>query len=223
MSADNSVNQVRRSVATDSHGATSESLDSRARLIDATLKLILDEGIDAVRIDTVAAAVGVTKGSIYWHFEDRASLIKAALAEQIRRFSAESVSAVSDAIGNAGTKEDYIARIMPFLTNPFDQDQVRARWARLAVLVETHNDPELRAMMRDVQARHLAVVTELMIDAQDKGFLRSDLDPTAVAVALNVVNLGSTIIDVLGEDGPDATAWWRLIGFFIEMLFPPQH
>lgn len=201
----------------------SETLDSRTRLINATLKLILDEGVDAVRIDTVAAEVGVTKGSIYWHFEDRASLIKAALAEQIRRFSAESVSAVSDAIGNAGTKEDYIARIMPFLTNPFDQDQVRARWARLAVLVETHNDPELRAMMRDVQARHLAVVTELMIDAQDKGFLRSDLDPTAVAVALNVVNLGSTIIDVLGDDGPDATAWWRLIGFFIEMLFPPQH
>jgi len=64
------------------------TLDSRSQLIEATLQIILDRGINAVRIDAVAAEVGVTKGSIYWHFQDRQSLIKAAFAEQIRRLSA---------------------------------------------------------------------------------------------------------------------------------------
>lgn len=197
-----------------------ETLDSRSKLINATLEIILERGIDAVRIDVVASTAGVTKGSIYWHFEDRQALIKAAIAEQIRRLSSETIEVVSDAITQSSTQQDYLARIVPLLTDPFDASKSRELWSRLAVLVEAHNDPELRAMMRDVQSRHLAVVVELMTDAQRHGFLRQDLDPVAVAVAINVINLGSSIIDILGENGPDPSAWWNLIAFFIGAMLP---
>jgi len=72
-----------------------------------------------------------------------------------------------------------------------------------------------------VFADHCAYKVVLDVNGYDAEFAYGVPEP--FAVALNVVNLGSTIIDVLGEDGPDATAWWQLIGFFIEMLFPPQH
>ena len=202
--------------------ASSGSLDSRSHLIDATLQIILEKGIDAVRVDDVVAEVGVTKGSLYWHFEDRQGLIKAALAEQIRRFSAETVAGMSEAISSGAGKDEYLARIMPLIVDPFDKRQVRDRWGRLAVLIETQNDPELQAMMRDVQSRHLEVVVELMTDAQRRGLLRDDLDPRAVAVALNVINLGSNIIDVLGDSAPAPQDWWNLIIFFVGALFPAQ-
>jgi len=203
-------------------GSSTRSLDSRGQLIEATLGIIMEKGIDAVRIDDVVAEVGVTTGSLYWHFEDRHGLVKAAIAEQIRRMSAETVTGVSEALAQSATKDDYLARITPFLVDPFDTARVRERWGRLGILVETRNDPELKEMMRDVQARHLDVVVELMEDAQRRGFLRDDLDARSVAVALNVINLGSTVIDVLGDDAPDPAAWWGLIGFFIDSLFPPD-
>jgi len=196
-------------------------VDSRTRLVDAALRIILEHGVDAVRIDDVVAEVGVTKGSLYWHFEDREALVKAALAEHIRRLNAGTIAGVSDALDESLSKDDYLARIVPFIIDPFDQSMVRERWGRLGILVESQADPELLAMMRDVQGRHLEVVVELMTDAQRRGFLREDLDPRAVAVALSVINLGSNIIDVLGEYGPEPTAWWGLISFFVNALFPP--
>jgi AcrR family transcriptional regulator len=202
---------------------STKTLNSRTQMIDVALKMILEHGIDALRIDDVVEEVGVTKGSLYWHFEDRNGLVKAALAEHIRRFSAETVSGMSDAISHSSEKDDYLAQIIPFIIDPFDKKQVRARWGRLGVLVETQNDPELRAMMNEVQSRHLDVVVELMTDAQQKGFLREDLDPRSVAVALSVINLGSNIIDVLGDSAPEPAAWWHMILFFVNAMFPGEN
>lgn len=198
------------------------TVDSRSQLVDAALRIILERGIDAVRIDDIVAEVGVTKGSLYWHFADREALVKEALAEYIRRENAATVTAVSEAITESTSKDDYLVRIAPFLVNPFDKDQIEQRWQRLAILVETRKDPELAAMMTDLLSRSLAVYEELMRSAHDNGILRQELDPKAVAVALNVINTGSNIISVLGDDAPDEAAWWSLISFFIAALFPPE-
>ena len=45
----------------------------------AALAAIARGGVDAVAVETVAAEVGATKGSFYWHFKDRDALIQAAL------------------------------------------------------------------------------------------------------------------------------------------------
>ena len=196
--------------------------DSRSQLIDATLRVILEQGIDAVRIDDIVSEVGVTKGSLYWHFEDREALIKGALVEHLARLNAQTVAGISSAIASAETKDDYLAQIAPFLVDPYEPHQVRERWQRLMVMAETRRDDDLAAMMRDVQAKSLAVFVELMVQAQDNGILRQDVDPTAVATALSALNFGSNIIDVLGDHGPTPEAWWNLMTFFIGALFPPE-
>src|SRR4051812_6560246 len=38
-------------------------------------------GPDAVRVEPLASALGVTKGSFYWHFADRTALLEALVAE----------------------------------------------------------------------------------------------------------------------------------------------
>jgi AcrR family transcriptional regulator len=196
--------------------------DSRTQLIDVALRIILERGIDAVRIEDIVAEVGVTKGSLYWHFEDREALIKEALAEHLRRLNRDLVEGVSTAISSATSKDDYLAQIAPFIVDPYNAEQVRERWQRLMVMAETRKDPELAAMMQEVQSRNLAVFVELMNRAQESGILRGDVDPTAVAVALSAMNLGSNIIDVLGDHGPAPEAWWGLMSFFIGALFPPK-
>ena len=45
----------------------------------AALEAIARGGIDAVAVEPIAAELGSTKGSFYWHFKNRDSLIKAAL------------------------------------------------------------------------------------------------------------------------------------------------
>jgi AcrR family transcriptional regulator len=52
-----------------------------AAWIAAALDALAAEGIDAVRVEPLAKALHVTKGSFYWHFADRRALIDAMLAQ----------------------------------------------------------------------------------------------------------------------------------------------
>lgn len=47
--------------------------------IEHGLRALADGGPDAVRIDPLARALNVTRGSFYWHFADRAELLGAML------------------------------------------------------------------------------------------------------------------------------------------------
>jgi AcrR family transcriptional regulator len=49
---------------------------ARDSWIDEGLKALGVGGPDAVRIERLAQALGVTKGGFYWHFEDRGALLE---------------------------------------------------------------------------------------------------------------------------------------------------
>jgi AcrR family transcriptional regulator len=48
----------------------------RGRWIDEGLRALAAGGPDAVRIEPLARALGVTKGGFYWHFNDRRALLE---------------------------------------------------------------------------------------------------------------------------------------------------
>jgi AcrR family transcriptional regulator len=56
-----------------------KTLLSRAEWARAALEAIGEGGTGAVTIDLLAARLGATRGSFYWHFRDRDELIREAL------------------------------------------------------------------------------------------------------------------------------------------------
>jgi AcrR family transcriptional regulator len=48
----------------------------RSSWIDEGLRSLAAGGPDAVRIEPLARALGVTKGGFYWHFDDRSALLE---------------------------------------------------------------------------------------------------------------------------------------------------
>ena len=45
----------------------------------AALRTLVEDGLGSVAVEPLAAELGVTKGSFYWHFKDRQALLEAAL------------------------------------------------------------------------------------------------------------------------------------------------
>lgn len=198
-------------------------VDSKALLIDAALEVIENEGVNALRLDAIAASVGVTKGSLYWHFKDRDDLIRAALQEQMRRLTESSMSGVSEAITSSTNLGEYLLRVQSVIANPYDEAEVVQRWRRLELLVAARKDPDLRTAMRDIQVHGMTAYTQVMRDAQESGILRSDLDPAAVAVAISALAMGANVlISTMGEDAPDRDSWFGLMAFLIGALAPPE-
>jgi AcrR family transcriptional regulator len=189
-------------------------------LINAALDIILKDGVDNFRIEDVCERVGVTKGSLYWHFTDRDGLIREALLEQLRRISDEQLATMNDAITSATSADDYLSRIVGALANPFDKTEVEQRWKRLELIVATRNDPALSKVMSEVQRRQQKFMTDAMERAAENGLLRRDVDPQAVAAVLSAVALGSVNLSLLESDGPSPEAWTSLMVLFISLLFP---
>lgn len=54
---------------------------SRKDWLNAARLALLKGGVNAVRVETLARKLNVTKGSFYWHFRDREELLEALLGE----------------------------------------------------------------------------------------------------------------------------------------------
>lgn len=76
----------------------------RERWIEAALELLVEGGPDAVRIEPLAAALGVTKGGFYGFFEGRDALLSALLDEWERRCTADVLDQIAAEGGDPATK-----------------------------------------------------------------------------------------------------------------------
>jgi AcrR family transcriptional regulator len=62
-----------------SEGGSGETVDRQARILEAVIDLLAREGISGVSMRAVAREAGVALGLVNYHFEDKTSLIRAAL------------------------------------------------------------------------------------------------------------------------------------------------
>jgi len=72
--------------------------------IDEGLRALAAGGPDAVRVEVLAQALGVSKGGFYWHFDDRGALLEEMLDEWERVMVDEAIERVEGGGGDARAK-----------------------------------------------------------------------------------------------------------------------
>src|ERR671916_787316 len=76
----------------------------RGKWIEEGLRALAAGGPDAVRIDTLAKTLDVTRGGFYWHFADRRALLEEMLDTWERRSTNEVIDRVESEGGDPRTK-----------------------------------------------------------------------------------------------------------------------
>jgi AcrR family transcriptional regulator len=123
--------------------------------ITAATAVLIDQGIDAVRVDVLAKALAVTRGSFYWHFKDREALLTAVLnawrdaaTEQvIHRFE--------------GQQADPSVLIGELISLPFrGRAAERAARVELAIRAWARRDALARQAVDEVDARRLSYISQ---------------------------------------------------------------
>lgn len=79
--------------------------------IDAGLLALAEHGVEAVRVERLAKALGVTKGGFYWHFRDRGDLLDALLEAWKARATGDIIRAIEEYGGDARAR---LCRLMAF-------------------------------------------------------------------------------------------------------------
>jgi AcrR family transcriptional regulator len=121
---------------------------SREAWAAAGLRALTDGGVAAVAVEPLAASLGTTKGSFYWHFSDREELVRAAL----ERWELEQTSAVIDRLGTVEEPRERLRSLLTLvLTHGGGPDPVAQLFRDLA-------HPEVAAALRRVTARRIDFV-----------------------------------------------------------------
>jgi AcrR family transcriptional regulator len=118
----------------------------------AALAAIARGGIDAVAVETVAAELGATKGSFYWHFKNRDALIQAALDKWEQRRT--------EAVIEEFEREPNPARrLKKILEAGFESG--RTDHAEIALLANPEHPAAVRAVRRVAERRITYIAAQL--------------------------------------------------------------
>jgi AcrR family transcriptional regulator len=102
----------------------------RGRWVEEGLRAMAEGGPDAVRIEPLAQAMGVTKGGFYWHFADRTALLGEVLDLWERANLEDVIEAVERDGGDARTRLRRLFRMAFAGTGALRTDLAVREWAR---------------------------------------------------------------------------------------------
>ena len=134
----------------------------RTSWIEAGLRALGVGGPDAVRIETLAQALGVTKGGFYWHFDDRRALLEEMLDTWERVVSEDVIARVEADGGDARAKLRRLFAIAVSIDDMVKIEMAIRDWAR--------RDKSVAKRLRRLDNRRMAYMRELF------GGLSSDPD-----------------------------------------------
>ncbi len=144
---------------------------SRDDWITIGLEVLATDGIDAVRITRLAEALGITRGSFYWHFKDQADLLAALIEHWQDQNTAALINAVDQeldlTLGIFALFDVWLdfQRFDPRL------DSAMREWARTS--------EEVRCSVEAADRQRMAAIARL--------FERAGVEPTEAFIRARVV------------------------------------
>lgn len=125
----------------------------RSDWVAAGLAALAAEGLDAVRVERLAGALKVTKGSFYWHFRDRSALLEA-MFETWRTTATGDIITRVEAV--AATPAERLKALFALVLRSDGRLEMAMRdWSA--------HDEQVRAVVGEADHRRVAYVEELLV------------------------------------------------------------
>lgn len=194
---------------------------TRERLIEVTVDLLDTMPPEDLQVELVLTTSGISRGSLYHHFEDFHHVIEAAL---VRRFSwraDEDIAFLTRALAESRDQTQFRVAMTEVTRASQAQERRPSRFERVRDLGVAGSNERFRVALGVEQARLTAALADLCREAQAKGWLRADVDASAVAVFLQAYTLGRVTDDVSAEP-IDPEAWLALIDLVLGNLLSSE-
>ena len=123
--------------------------------LNLALETLNNEGIHKVNVEYLARQLKVTKGSFYWHFKNRETLLKEMLNHWIKTLTTDIIERSKE--GSKDAKETLF-KLMTIIT-----DEKVGRYETAIRAWATHDDMA-RAILQKVDQQRLKYITSIFTD-----------------------------------------------------------
>ena len=117
----------------------------RGAWVEAALKALGAGGPDAVRIEALAAGLGVSKGGFYWHFKDRQALLEEMLDSWEKAVVGDVIASIESTPADPRAKLQQLFELAPSVD--FAVELALRDWAR--------RDRDVAARLRRIDTRRM--------------------------------------------------------------------
>jgi len=93
-----------------SYGGRATGRVSKRQWLDAALEVLASDGVDAVRIASLARTLNISKSGFYWHFKNRDDLLAEMRSYWIDEFSQQIIDEFDKQIISEVPYQDYLLR-----------------------------------------------------------------------------------------------------------------
>lgn len=161
-----------------------EAEETRVQILDATERVFHEKGVSRASLAEIAAAAGVSRGAIYWHFENKTDLFQAML-ERIR-MPIEELARASE----SEDEPDPLGRMHQLLVRLLRRVELDPQSRRIHEILRhkveyTEELGDLRRKMQDLSADCDLRIAKALRNAVNRGQLPADLDCRRAAISLH--------------------------------------
>ena len=160
-----------------------EAAATRDSILDAAEKLFVEQGVSRTTLQHIATEAGVTRGAIYWHFDDKGALFNAMMERVTLPFEC--------ALASLGTADadSVLDDVCSFFVEIFRVTETNPQARRVleiaSLKVEFVSEMDaVRVRRRQSKGDLTAQVVERLKLAQAGGQIRPDVDPQSLAIGL---------------------------------------
>lgn len=149
--------------------------DRKKEIVEATLALIGEKGIEALRTSEIAEKVGFSEAALYKHFSTKKEIIKTTIQTAGNKL----ISSITNAIEEVDT-EDEVEKLQLVLETHFRFIRNNPGITRLLFSDEVHfNREDLRKELLGIIERYHDFVEKLIENGMKKGQIKENLDTRA--------------------------------------------
>lgn len=132
-----------------------EALETRHKLLDSAEHLFQAQGVSRTSLQDIARHAGTTRGAIYWHFKDKASLFNAMMERVTLPLEACFIHDEGEPNGDCGANVCALSRIRHVTMNALAQIMNDAQTRRVFEIAT--KNVEYVGELQAVHLRHLQV------------------------------------------------------------------
>jgi TetR/AcrR family acrAB operon transcriptional repressor len=160
-----------------------EAAATRDSILDAAEKLFVQQGVSRTTLQHIASEAGVTRGAIYWHFDDKGALFNAMMERAILPLEAE--LELLDQSTSADPLDDLRSYMFAVLRRTVEDPQARRVFEIASLKVEFVDEMDAVRRRRQHNLDDWMARAERRIRlAADSGLIKCKTDPATVALAM---------------------------------------
>ena len=179
-------------------------------LLETAVTLIDRSGPHGFTVEELLETSGISKGSMYHHFEDFNDVIESAQLTRYSRYVDEDSATIARALARVSSQDQMFDAFRAITAGAGTPERAASRADRAAIIGQARHSPKFAELLAAEQERLTMSLADVARELQERGFVRADADPRILAAFVQAYAFGR-VLDDQSQHPVDGDAWVDLI------------